>query len=46
MMIWVTWDECDGCDCWEECQFFENWEDAVEYMKKKGKERYVIEVDE
>lgn len=45
-LIWVTWDECDGCDCWEEAQCFENWEDAAEYMKKKGKERYVIEVDE
>ena len=45
-MIWVTWDECDGCNCWEETQFFESWEDAAEYMKKKGKEKYEIEVEE
>ena len=45
-MIWVHWDEYDDLECWGETQCCENWEEAVEYMKKQGKKKYEIEVEE
>lgn len=45
-MIWVHWDECDGYECWGETQYCENWDEAVEYMKKQGKKKYEVEVEE
>lgn len=44
--IWVHWDENDDYECWGETQCCESWEDAVEYMKKQGKKKYEVEVEE
>ena len=44
MTIMVEWDGDDENDGTTE--FFDTWEEAVEYMKKMGKDMYVIEVTE
>lgn len=46
MTIWVHWDEYDDLECWGETQCCASWEEAVEYMKKQGKKKYEIEVEE
>lgn len=44
--IWVHWDEYDDLECWGETQCCKSWEEAVEYMRKQGKKKYEIEVEE
>lgn len=44
--IWVHWDEYDDLECWGETQCCHSWEEAVEYMRKQGKKKYEIEVEE